>query len=75
LTVERRRFHVEAPWGPLAVVPTRHLTAAFGFRLAMLSALGGGVADALRLTPSPQAGQALHQSGPDGPSTGDPGHA
>jgi hypothetical protein len=47
LTVEHRRFDTDAPWGRVAVIPTRHLSAAFGFRLAMLPALAEAVAGAL----------------------------
>jgi hypothetical protein len=47
LTVEHRRFDADAPWGSIAVIPTRHLSAAFGFQLAMLSALAEAVAGAL----------------------------
>jgi hypothetical protein len=47
LAVEHRRFDIEAPWGRVAVVPTRHLSAAFGFRLAMLPALAEVVAGVL----------------------------
>ncbi len=47
LSVEHQRFEIGAPWGAVAVVPTRHLSAAFGFRLAMLPALAEVVAGAL----------------------------
>jgi hypothetical protein len=38
---------VDAPWGRVAVVPTRHLSAAFGFRLTTLAVLAEAVAGAL----------------------------
>jgi hypothetical protein len=47
LAAEHRRFDIETPWGRAAVVPTRHLSAAFGFRLAMLPVLAGVVAGVL----------------------------
>lgn len=47
LTVEHRRFEIDAPWGRVSVIPTRHLSAAFGFRLTMLPALAEAVAHAL----------------------------
>jgi hypothetical protein len=48
LAVEHRRFGMDTPWGRVAVVPTRHLSAAFGFRLEMLTVLAEVVAGALR---------------------------
>ena len=38
---------IEVPWGCMAVVPTHHLSAAFGFRLAMLSTLAESIAGML----------------------------
>jgi hypothetical protein len=47
LAAEHRRSDIETSWGRVAVVATRHLSAAFGFRLAMLPALAGVVAGVL----------------------------
>jgi hypothetical protein len=45
---EGSQFLVEMPWGRTAIVPTRHLSASFGFRLDMLDRLATVVATALR---------------------------
>lgn len=47
LTVEHQRFEMAAPWGRVLVIPTRHLSAALGFRSVMLRALADAVAAAL----------------------------
>ena len=47
LSVEHRCFELDVAWGAVAVVPTRHLSAAFGFRLDLLPALGQVVRSAL----------------------------
>jgi hypothetical protein len=48
LEIEFRRFTVDMPWGRISVVPTRHLSAAFGFRLSLLEALAASVACSLQ---------------------------
>ncbi len=57
----------------LTVYPAR--AGALDFRLAMLGALGGVVAEALRQTPWPPAVHELHKSGPPRPGVGDLGDA
>jgi hypothetical protein len=47
LGIEFRRFEIAMPWGQTAVVPTRHLSAAFGYRTGLLDALASSVAGGL----------------------------
>jgi hypothetical protein len=47
LSVEHQEFAIESSWGRVTVVPTRHLSAAFGFRLDMLPRLAHAVASGL----------------------------
>ncbi len=47
LSVEHQQFAIEPSWGRLTVIPTRHLSAAFGFRLDMLTELASAVGSAL----------------------------
>jgi hypothetical protein len=48
LAVEFRRLELATAWGPISIVPTRHLSAAFGFRLNLLDSLAKSVADGLQ---------------------------
>ena len=45
--VEHKTFHVETPWGRVGIVPTRHLSASFGFPLVSLEPLARSVAAVL----------------------------
>jgi len=47
LAIEHQCFWIRANWGRVAMIPTRHLSAAFGFRIDMLAALAGVVRSAL----------------------------
>lgn len=41
-------LEVEAKWGRIAVLPTRHLSAAFGYRTAMLDTIADRVRSFLK---------------------------
>ncbi len=43
LNVEHQQFAIEVSWGGVTIIPTRHLSAAFGFRREMLAGLAKAV--------------------------------